>query len=102
MHQKAVIYKKSGRFGPFGPNPEKALVARSSQVDWGGWRRLERQSALRAAAARKAAGARAAALQAPTPRYVREDEPAGIRGSNDSFRTAQAVSGFGTSRGKYP
>src|SRR4051794_4687425 len=101
MRQKSVIYTRNGRFGPFGPNPEKALVPRSSKVDWGGWRRLERQTALRAAAARKAAGTRAA-LQAPTPRDVREGEPAGIRGSNDSFRPAPAVSGFGTSREKYP
>ncbi len=103
LRQHAVIYKKNGRFGPFGPNPTTALVPRADRMDWGGWRRTEAATSKAAAQARTQARRSAlSAAAAPTPRYVREDEPAGTRGANDSFATAQAIAGFGTRKGAHP
>jgi hypothetical protein len=92
--QRGVIHTRNGRFGPFGPNPRLANVPGTTKLDWGGWKRAE--SAL---AKRRAATARAdlkAKGRLVTPRLVREDEPAGSRGGNDSLSTAQLISIFGT------
>ena len=98
--KQAVVLTKFGKFGPYGPNPLRSMVPSDRKVDWGGWRHAEAQmSKNRAAKARALAKARGLAV---APRYVREDEPAGTRGSNDSFRTAQPIPAFGTAKGRYP
>lgn len=85
---------RNGKLGPYGPNPMRSLVPDDRAVDWGGWRHAESKLAKqRAAKARELAKREGRAV---TPRYVREDEPAGTRGSNDTFRTAQKISNFGT------
>ncbi len=98
--ERAVVLTRFGKFGPHGPNPMRSLVPNDRKVDWGGWRRAEAQlSKTRAAKIRGLAKPKGLAV---APRYVREDEPAGTRGSNDSFRTAQNIPSFGTARGRYP
>jgi hypothetical protein len=58
------------------PKPTLSLVPRPEQQDWVGWRQATNPTA-RAAAVRRAAHAKArAAVAAPTPRFVAEDEPA--------------------------
>jgi hypothetical protein len=98
--ERGVVLTRHGKLGPYGPNPMRAMVPNDRKVDWGGWRHAEAQlSKKRAAKARALVKAKGLAV---APRYVREDEPAGTRGSNDSFRTAQRIPSFGTAKGRYP
>jgi hypothetical protein len=96
--QRTVIHTRNGKFGPFGPDPRKALVPDARKVDWGGWKRAEALLAKKRAAAAKADAKAKGRLV--TPRYVREDEPAGTRGSNDTFRNAQGIAVFGSGAGR--
>ena len=107
VRKQTVVLTRNGRFGPYGPNPATSFVPGGQRVDWGGWRHAG--STLAKARARAVttlrAKARASALgvaAAPAPVFIREDEPAGTRGSNDTFRTAQPLSIFGTGRGRRP
>nr|MDT0662959.1 PPC domain-containing protein [Micromonospora sp. DSM 115978] len=84
--------KPGGTAGkPAGANPYLALLPDPSTADYRSWRAwMASQSELRAQQK-----ARQRAL-APTPLLVDEAEPAGVRGSNESPNTAQAITGFGT------
>jgi hypothetical protein len=71
---------------PAGPNPFLSLVPDPSTVDYAGWRQyLAQQSATLPAAQSDAA--------APA---LREAEPAGVQGRNDSPALAERVPGFGS------
>ena len=97
--QREVVLTRNGKLGPYGPDPTRSLVPSGRRVDWGGWRHAQTQLAKnRAAKARNLAKAEGLAVR---PRYVREDEPAGTHGSNESFRTAQHISIFGTAARHY-
>ncbi|ROT33605.1 PPC domain-containing protein [Micromonospora sp. HM5-17] len=82
---------------PSGPNPFLALLPNPGAADHAGWRAwLTRKGDERAALR-----ARQRAAQA-TPLLADEEEPAGIRGGNDSPATAQRITGFGTGNGDNP
>ena len=84
---------------PSGPNPFLAFLPDTSRVDFIGWQRwLEAQGDQRRA---QMDAAQAAQLTRP-PLLVDEDEPEGLRGSNDTVQTAQPVPGFGTAAGRNP
>lgn len=79
---------------PAGPNPYLAWGVDPATADYAGWRReLEARAAARAAERPRAA---------VDPVLVDEDEPAGIRGSNDTPATAEVVDGFGTAQDRNP
>lgn len=74
-----------------GPNPYLSWLPDESQTDHAAWRdRLDRRSA-----ARKSIMDRSAPV-------VREAEPAGTQGRNDSLTRAERVRGFGTAPGQRP
>jgi hypothetical protein len=98
--QRAVVHMRKGKLGPYGPNPRISLVPDDRKADWGGWRHAEAQLAKRRAAKSRALAK--AKGRAVAPRFVREDEPAGTRGANDSLGTAQRIPVFGTAKGRYP
>lgn len=104
LQRHTVRYVRSGHSGPVGVDPATALVPRPEDVDWGGWRRRHAApaSAQRTAARAAARTAARSAAAAPAPLTVREDEPAGTRGSNDTLPTAQRIPAFGTGTGRNP
>jgi hypothetical protein len=82
---------------PAGANPYLALLPDPGAADLSGWDRY--------LAAKGKERAKAKAQQralAASPILVDEDEPAGVRGSNDTPATAQRVAGFGTNTGQNP
>lgn len=84
---------------PAGPNPYLSFLPTSEGVDVAAWQRwMEAEGDRRAD---RADDARRAAPNRP-PVLVDESEPVGIRGGNDTVRTAQRVPGFGTSSGRNP
>ena len=89
LQDRAVRHVRNGVGGPYGSDPALSLVADPRTQDVGGWWRAAGQRSAAAAAL----GSRAAAL---APLAVQEAEPRGVRGRNDSLRTAQPVAGFGT------
>lgn len=97
LQQRLVRQVRGGRPGPHGPNPVLSLVPDSARQDWGGWRQATRSRALEAKSER-----RAAAVEPANPLVVREDEPRGTRGGNDTLASAQLVGGFGTTAGRNP
>jgi hypothetical protein len=77
---------------PGGPNPYLSFGTEASQVEYVAWREhLAQQSA--AAPATSIAG---------SPLVVRELEPPGVRGANDSRAKAERIRGFGTGFGRKP
>ncbi|MEO3926394.1 PPC domain-containing protein [Micromonosporaceae bacterium B7E4] len=76
---------------PAGPNPFLALLPDPAKADYVGWKNwLARQGDQRA-------GLRAQQRAvAAAPVLADEEEPAGIRGGNDTPATAQRITGFGT------
>lgn len=81
---------------PPGANPYLALLEDPAQARYGEWAEyLADKAAADDAAAQQAAGASGA-----SPLIVREREPAGTRGPNDTYRKAQRVERFGTGRGE--
>lgn len=97
--QKAAKAPPGKATRPAGVNPYLALPPHSEKVDYAGWRRY-----LAGQGDKRAAQRSLTSLQAPArpPVLVDEDEPRGIRGSNDRPATAQRVSGFGTAAGRNP
>lgn len=103
LQRHAVRYTKAGQRGPVGPNPAQALVPRPGRLDWGGWRRQQSAQAPVATSAKTRAKAAARPAEAPAqPLTVREDEPRGTRGSNDTFGSAQRIEGVGSGTGENP
>jgi hypothetical protein len=91
------VADKSAKPGarPAGANPYLALVPDPSAVDYAAWDRyLARKSQVRAD---RMVHRQVQRSLAP-PLVVDEDEPEGIRGSNDTPATAQPIPGFGTRR----
>lgn len=101
IRERAVRYAKKGVSGPIGANPEVALVPKGAVQDRYGWARAQKQKA-RASAAQRAARVQAFAAGSGGPLVVAEQEPAGVRGKNDSLRTAQRIPAFGTRSGGRP
>ena len=99
----AQVAKKTTKPGarPSGPNPYLALVPDPSAIDTAGWRQFMAAKAGQKALQRQQLRSGQIARLAP-PLVVDEDEPAGVRGSNDSPATAQPVAGFGTAAGRNP
>ena len=99
----AQVAKKTTKPGarPSGPNPYLALVPDPSAIDYAGWRQFMAAKAGQKALQRQQLRSGQIARLAP-PLVVDEDEPAGVRGSNDSPATAQPVVGFGTAAGRNP
>ncbi|MFC0527384.1 PPC domain-containing protein [Phytohabitans kaempferiae] len=89
---------RSASAKPAGVNPYLALLPDPAAADLSGWDwHLAAMGKERAAVRDSQRKALAAA-----PILVDEDEPAGIRGSNDTPATAQRVAGFGTNSGQNP
>ncbi|MFY1674398.1 PPC domain-containing protein [Plantactinospora sp. WMMB334] len=76
---------------PSGPNPYLALLPDPAEADHVGWRNWLAQKGAQRAGLRAQQRAAAAA-----PMLADEEEPTGVRGSNDSPATAQRIAGFGT------
>jgi hypothetical protein len=101
LQKRSVRYVDDRRTAAHIPSPALSLVPRPERHDWVAWHQATNPSG-RAAAQRRAAHATArvkAAVNAPTPRLVREDEPSGALGSNDTFRSAQRLATLGTRPG---
>jgi hypothetical protein len=95
---KSTGKDKSATAKPSGANPYLALLPDPAAADLAGWDRyLAAKSKERAAARKSQQRALAAA-----PILVDEDEPVGVRGSNDTPASAQRVAGFGTNTGQNP
>jgi len=78
---------------PPGANPYLALLEEPAQAQYGAWAEyLSSQAVARNAAQQQQAGV----ARASSPLVVDEEEPAGTRGSNDTFENAEAVGRFGT------
>jgi len=100
--EQATVVTRTGRPGPVGPNPWLAQPLPGQRQDWTGWREELQRAANDKATARTRAGAKVRAGAQPAtgasgraiavaPPTVREREPDGARGRNDSFRTAQPL-----------
>jgi hypothetical protein len=96
----AQVADKSTKPGarPAGPNPYLALVPNPESIDYAGWDRY--LAAKSQARADKMAKQRFGQAALRPPILVDEDEPAGMRGSNDSPATAQPIPDFGTRDGE--
>ncbi|MEE6258500.1 PPC domain-containing protein [Plantactinospora sonchi] len=82
---------------PAGPNPFLALLPDPGAADHAAWREhLQAKSEQRATRLAQQRAQQRAAQAGPL--LADEDEPAGIRGGNDSPATAQPITGFGTGR----
>lgn len=82
---------------PAGPNPFLALLPDPGAADHAAWRDyLKAKSEQRAAQLEKQRAQQRAA--AANPLLADENEPAGIRGGNDSPANAQRIAGFGTGK----
>jgi hypothetical protein len=95
---KATAKSKTPNAKPAGANPYLALLPDPAAADLSGWDKYL------AAKGKERANARKAQQKAPavSPILADEDEPAGVRGSNDTAATAQRVPGFGTGSGQNP
>ncbi|GAA3752048.1 hypothetical protein GCM10022225_40460 [Plantactinospora mayteni] len=83
--------KPSAAKQPAGPNPFLALLPDPAKADYVGWKNwLAKQGDQRAGLRAQQRAAAAA------PVLADEEEPAGIRGGNDTPATAQRITGFGT------
>ncbi|MGH3385405.1 MAG: hypothetical protein ACRDO1_12550 [Nocardioidaceae bacterium] len=88
---------------PSGANPYLALVPDPSKVDFAGWKKyLKAQSKAKAATRDRLQTDVERQSATADPLLVDEDEPAGVRGSNDETATAQSVPQFGTAKGRNP
>jgi hypothetical protein len=94
---KSTAKSKTPNAKPAGANPYLALLPDPAAVDLSGWDKYLAAKGKERAKAK--AGQNALAVQ---PILVDEDEPAGVRGSNDSPATAQRVAGFGTNADQNP
>ncbi|WP_159079367.1 PPC domain-containing protein [Plantactinospora sp. BC1] len=83
--------KPSAAKQPAGPNPFLALLPDPAKADYVGWKNwLAKQGDQRAGLRAQQRAAAAA------PVLADEEEPAGIRGGNDTPANAQRITGFGT------
>lgn len=82
-----------------GANPWTSLMTpdQRAELDMGYWRDFARQRS-----ARDARPKDRVAVDAGFERVYREDEPAGLRGANDTLATAEFVRGVGTGAGDRP
>ncbi|MDW5328463.1 PPC domain-containing protein [Plantactinospora sp. KLBMP9567] len=83
--------KPSAAKQPAGPNPFLALLPDPAKADYVGWKNWLAKQGDQRAGLRAQQRAVAAA-----PVLADEEEPAGIRGGNDTPATAQRITGFGT------
>ncbi|MGN9906926.1 PPC domain-containing protein [Phytohabitans sp. LJ34] len=96
---KSTAKSKTANAKPAGANPYLALLPDPAAADLSGWDRYL------AAQGKERAKTKAKTQQralAAAPILVDEDEPTGVRGSNDTPATAQRVPGFGTNTGQNP
>ncbi|BCB77397.1 hypothetical protein GCM10022251_70700 [Phytohabitans flavus] len=95
---KSTAKSKTANAKPAGANPYLALLPDPAAADLSGWDKYL------AAKGKERANALKAQKKAPavSPILVDEDEPVGVRGSNDTPATAQRVPGFGTNSGQNP
>ncbi|GAA4708222.1 PPC domain-containing protein [Phytohabitans rumicis] len=84
---------------PPGANPYLSLLPNPAKADLAAW---DKYLAAKGKERAKQKAAQLRALAAASPILVDEDEPDGIRGSNDSPATAQPVPGFGTANRQNP
>jgi hypothetical protein len=88
---------------PRGANPFLALVPDPRRVDYAGWNRyLDAKAEAKAATRERLKTPLERRALVADPLLVDEEEPAGIRGANDSTATAQQVPEFGTGAGETP
>lgn len=95
---KATAKSKTANAKPAGANPYLSLLPDPAAADLSGW---DRYLAAKGKERAKARTTQQKAL-AVQPLLVDEDEPVGVRGSNDTAATAQRVPGFGTNTGQNP
>lgn len=95
---KVTAKSKTANARPAGANPYLALLPDPGAADLSGW---DKYLAAKGKARAKARTTQQKAL-AVSPILVDEDEPAGIRGSNDTPATAQRAPGFGTKADQNP
>ncbi|GIG89105.1 PPC domain-containing protein [Plantactinospora endophytica] len=92
-----VLTKPGAAKRPAGPNPFLAMLPDPAKADYVGWKNwLARQGDERAGLKAQQRAAAAA------PVLADEEEPAGIRGGNDTPATAQRITGFGTGAKENP
>ncbi|MDQ7906408.1 PPC domain-containing protein [Phytohabitans sp. ZYX-F-186] len=96
---KAAAKGKATSAKPAGANPYLALLPDPGAADLSGW---DRYLAAKGKERAKARATQPRALAAASPIVVDEDEPDGVRGSNDTPATAQRAAGFGTNSGQNP
>ncbi|BCB91648.1 PPC domain-containing protein [Phytohabitans suffuscus] len=96
---KATAKSRTAGTKPAGVNPYLALLPDPAAADLSGWDRYLAAKGKERAAARAATQRNAVAA---SPILVDEDEPDGVRGSNDVPANAQRVPGFGTNSGQNP
>ena len=85
-------------------NPYLANLPSLEDADYFTWNKQMRAAAeRRAGSARLRDNRRAATAAAPAPAFVHdEEEPAGTRGSNDTWQDAEPIPGFGTRANRNP
>jgi hypothetical protein len=94
---KSTAKSRTPNAKPAGANPYLALLPDPAAADLSGWDRYLAAKGKERARTKPQQNALAVA-----PILVDEDEPAGIRGSNDTPANAQRVAGFGTGAGQNP
>lgn len=95
---KTTAKSKTANARPAGANPYLALLPDPAAADLSGWDKYLAAKGKERAAARETQP-KALAAQ---PILVDENEPVGVRGSNDSAADAQRISGFGTNTDQNP